>query len=89
MPEPSSFNVKNPARVVRLQLKTLQVLEESRYKPLKALNHGGIILLKDSKPGEKEDIVALVQAGGSTNAPGQANKESEVPTAFEINLTNY
>uniref|UniRef100_A0A914YSB1 26S proteasome regulatory subunit RPN2 C-terminal domain-containing protein n=1 Tax=Panagrolaimus superbus TaxID=310955 RepID=A0A914YSB1_9BILA len=88
-PEPSTFNVKNPARVVRLQLKTLQVLDESRYKPLKNLNHGGIIILKDNKPGEKEDIVALVPAGGSTNAPGSANPDFPVPAAFEITLTNY
>uniref|UniRef100_A0AC34GYE8 26S proteasome regulatory subunit RPN2 C-terminal domain-containing protein n=1 Tax=Panagrolaimus sp. ES5 TaxID=591445 RepID=A0AC34GYE8_9BILA len=88
-PEPSTFNVKNPARVVRLQLKTLQVLDESRYKPLKNLNHGGIIILKDSKPDEKEDIVALVPAGGSTNAPGSANPDFPVPAAFEITLTNY
>ena len=88
-PEPSFFNIKNPARVVRFQLKTLQVLEDSRYKPLKSLSHGGIILLKDTKPEEKEEIVALVPAGGSTNAPGSANAEAPVPSPFEISLSNY
>ncbi|KAE9552793.1 hypothetical protein FO519_004010 [Halicephalobus sp. NKZ332] len=88
-PEPTFFNIKNPARVVRLQLKTLQVLEDSRYKPLKSLSHGGIILLKDTKPEEKEEIVALVPAGGSTNAPGLANAEALVPNTFEISLSNY
>uniref|UniRef100_A0A914QD68 26S proteasome regulatory subunit RPN2 C-terminal domain-containing protein n=1 Tax=Panagrolaimus davidi TaxID=227884 RepID=A0A914QD68_9BILA len=87
--EPSTFNVKNPARVVRLQLKTLHAPDESRYKPLKNLNHGGIIILKDSTPGEKEDIVALVPAGGSTNSSGSANADFPVPAAFEISLTNY
>uniref|UniRef100_A0A7E4VWK0 RPN2_C domain-containing protein n=2 Tax=Panagrellus redivivus TaxID=6233 RepID=A0A7E4VWK0_PANRE len=89
VPEPSSFNIKNPARVVRLQLKTLQVFEESRYKPLKSLHHGGIILLKDTKPEEKEDIVALVPAGGSTNAPGSSSSEAPLPSTFEINLADY
>jgi 26S proteasome regulatory subunit N2 len=88
-PEPSTFNVKNPARVVRLQLKTLQVLDDSRYKPLKNLNNGGIIILKDSKPEEKEDIVALVPAGGSTNASGSSSSDVTVPAAFEIKLSDY
>ena len=89
VPESSFFNVKNPGRVVRLQLKTLQVLEDSKYKPLKSLSHGGIILLKNSKPDEEEEIVALVPAGGSTNASGTANAEALVPATFEISLSNY
>lgn len=32
-----------------------------RYKPVKALSHGGIILLDDLKPDEEETLVQYVQ----------------------------
>lgn len=53
-PEPSIHYLQNPARVVRLQLKALQMPENSRYRPLKALSQGGIIMLKDKKAGQEK-----------------------------------
>ena len=42
------------------QLKVLGMPDGSRYTPLKDINNGGLILLKDVTPGEKEDIVEPV-----------------------------
>lgn len=43
-----------------LQLKVLTMPENARYTPLKDISNGGIILMKDVKPGEKEEIVEPV-----------------------------
>ena len=34
--------------------------EGSRYTPMKEICNGGIVLMKDVKPGEKEEIVEPV-----------------------------
>ncbi|MFH4977830.1 hypothetical protein AB6A40_004539 [Gnathostoma spinigerum] len=87
--EPNSYNLQNPARVVRLQLKTLEMPEDSRYKPLKALSQGGIIMLRDKKAGqEREEIVALVAAGG-THSRESKEDEAKPPAPFEITLSSY
>ncbi|VDN00722.1 unnamed protein product [Thelazia callipaeda] len=87
--EITSFMLQNPARVVRLQLKTLQIPENSRYKPLKALSQGGIIMLRDRKAGqEKEEIVALAAAGG-TRVDGKGSEEAKPHSPFEISITSY
>lgn len=59
-PEPATYNLQNPARVVRLQLKTLQMPENSRYKPLKALSQGGIIMLRDKKAGQEKVLFCCI-----------------------------
>ncbi|TKR80597.1 hypothetical protein L596_014649 [Steinernema carpocapsae] len=90
MPEASSHTVNNPARVVQLQLKTLSMPENSRYKPLKSLSQGGIILLKDLNAGvEAEEIVELAEAGGSTSADKESEMEPEAPAEFEILIEDY
>uniref|UniRef100_A0A914VJW3 26S proteasome regulatory subunit RPN2 C-terminal domain-containing protein n=2 Tax=Plectus sambesii TaxID=2011161 RepID=A0A914VJW3_9BILA len=88
-PEANYLMLQNPARVVRLQLKCLAMPENSRYKPLKPLSHGGIIMLKDKRADEEEEIVALVQAGGTTSTAAADTKEAEPHAAFEINLADY
>lgn len=70
----------NPARTMKAQLKVL-TLEESRYTPVKDLSHGGIIILKNVKPGEEEDIVEIVQAGGPKGEEDE--EEPEPPEPFE------
>ena len=46
--------------IVHLQLKVLAMPDGTRYSPLKDISNGGIILMKDVKPGEKEEIVETV-----------------------------
>ncbi|KAK0403987.1 hypothetical protein QR680_017225 [Steinernema hermaphroditum] len=89
-PEASTHTIQNPARAVRLQLKTLSMPDNTRYKPLKALSQGGIIMLRDKKEGlEKEDIVELVAAGGSSNTSESSKTEPEPPAPFEIVVAQY
>ncbi|EJD74769.1 26S proteasome non-ATPase regulatory subunit 1 [Loa loa] len=88
--EATNYTLQNPARIVRLQLKTLQMTENNRYKPLKALSQGGIIMLRDRKAGqEKEEIVALAAAGGTRVEGKDSSEEAKPHTPFEINITSY
>ncbi len=88
--EPNYIMLQNPARVVRLQLKCLTTPENSRYKPLKPLNHGGIIMLKDKRVDEEEEIVATVAAGGTTALAAAADtKEADAHATFEIVMADY
>ncbi|XP_005095836.1 26S proteasome non-ATPase regulatory subunit 1 [Aplysia californica] len=79
-PEATFEILSNPARVMKAQLRVLSV-ENSRYQPVKDLAHGGIILLKNRKPGEQEDIVETVQAGGPKAE--EEEEEPEPPEPFE------
>ncbi|KFD72386.1 hypothetical protein M514_05379 [Trichuris suis] len=48
----------NPARVVRQQLAVMEMPKGCRYKPFKDIRLGGIVVMHDEKPGNKEDLVA-------------------------------
>ncbi|GIY90977.1 26S proteasome non-ATPase regulatory subunit 1 [Caerostris extrusa] len=63
-PEPNFEVLSNPARVMRQQLKVLQIQEGSRYQPLKEVLIGGIIMMKDNKSEDPEELVEPVAAGG-------------------------
>ena len=52
----------------------------SRYVPLKDITVGGIILLKNARPTEDEEIIELVAAGGPK--PDE-EAEPEPPEPFE------
>lgn len=52
----------------------------SRYVPLKDLTVGGIIMLKNARPTEDEEIIELVAAGGPK--PDE-DSEPEPPEPFE------
>ncbi|XP_055937384.1 26S proteasome non-ATPase regulatory subunit 1-like [Argiope bruennichi] len=62
--EPNFEILSNPARVMRQQLKVLQIQEGSRYTPLKEVLIGGIIMMKDNKSDDPEELVEPVAAGG-------------------------
>jgi len=52
----------------------------SRYVPLKDVTVGGIIMLKNARPTEDEEIIELVAAGGPK--PDE-EAEPEPPEPFE------
>merc|ERR1719190_226212 len=57
--------INNPCRALNQQLKVLSFTkEQTRYSPLKPLSSGGIILLRDKRPDEAEDLLEAVTAGG-------------------------
>ncbi|XP_054710753.1 26S proteasome non-ATPase regulatory subunit 1-like [Uloborus diversus] len=62
--EPHFEILTNPARVMRQQLKVLQIPDASRYQPLKEVSIGGIIMMKDNKSEDPEELVEPVAAGG-------------------------
>lgn len=53
-PEPSFEILSNPARILRQQLKVISLNEGSTYVPMKDLSIGGIIMVRNLKPGEEE-----------------------------------
>lgn len=79
-PEPTFEILSNPARVMKQQLKVMQIVEGSRYAPIKDLSIGGIIILKDNKKQDPEDLVEPVAAGGPKV---QEEKEPDPPEPFE------
>lgn len=70
----------NPARVMKAQLKVISLASGSRYIPLKDITVGGIIMLKNARPAETEDIIELVAAGGPKV---EEETEPEPPEPFE------
>lgn len=68
--------LSNPARVVKPQLKVISMPENSRYKPLKDLSIGGIVIVRDTRKSEPEDLVQPVAAG-------EEEKEPDPPEPFE------
>lgn len=79
-PEPNFELLSNPPRVMKAQLKVVSIGDETRYQPVKDLNIGGIIMMKDSTPGEKEDIVETIAASGPKV---DDEDEPEPPEPFE------
>lgn len=55
--------LKNPARVMPSQLKVIELLqidksgESSKYNPIKGIEHGGILVVRDCQPNKSSDIV--------------------------------
>ncbi|KAH8041292.1 hypothetical protein HPB51_014573 [Rhipicephalus microplus] len=70
------------ARVVKPQLKLLSMPEGSRYRPIKDITIGGIIMVTDTKSSEEEELVEPVSAGGPT-AENDEGDEPEAPEPFE------
>lgn len=51
-PEPASYEVANPARVVPAQQKYIAFPAGARWEPLRRGAKSGIVLLRDLRPGE-------------------------------------
>ena len=54
--------------------------EGSRYSPLKEVSGGGIVMLRDATPSEKEEIIEPIAAGGPKM---EDEEEPEPPEPFE------
>jgi len=66
--------------VLIVQLRVMSMPAGSRYVPLKDVTVGGIIMLKDARPTEDEEIIELVAAGGPK--PDE-EAEPDPPEPFE------
>jgi 26S proteasome regulatory subunit N2 len=82
--EPSFEMLGNPARVMRQQLRYIE-FSDKRWKPVKDISSGGILIVKDTSPGQPLDLVEPVAACG----PQKDDEEDEPgpPEAFEYNET--
>lgn len=78
--EPTFELLTNPARVLRSQLKVIEMPEPARYVPMKDIQIGGIIMMNDTKPNEREDLIEPVTAHCSKV---EEEKEPVPPEAFE------
>ncbi|XP_068904018.1 26S proteasome non-ATPase regulatory subunit 1 [Tenebrio molitor] len=78
-PEPNFEILNNPARVMRQQLKVVTLNDNSQYVPLKDVSIGGIVMVRNLKPGEEE----LVEAVAAFGPKGDDEKEPEPPEPFE------
>ena len=58
-PEPTFEILSNPTRVMRQQLKTIQIVESNKYVPLKDITIGGIVVIRNLSP-ESEELVQPV-----------------------------
>ncbi|XP_029050532.1 26S proteasome non-ATPase regulatory subunit 1 [Osmia bicornis bicornis] len=80
--EPNFEILQNPARVLRQQLKVIQLVEGGHYVPVKDIQIGGIVMMKHVQSDTEEELVEPVAAFGSK--PDE-EKEAEPPEPFEYN----
>lgn len=52
--------LQNPARILRQQLKVIQLLEGSPYVPVKDIQIGGIVMVKHIQTDTEEELVKPV-----------------------------
>ncbi|XP_012539025.1 26S proteasome non-ATPase regulatory subunit 1 [Monomorium pharaonis] len=79
-PEPSFEILQNPARVLRQQLKVIQLAEGSHYTSVKDIQIGGIVMVKHMQTDTEEELVEPVAAFGPKP---EEEKEAEPPEPFE------
>ncbi|KAA0200315.1 hypothetical protein HAZT_HAZT001908 [Hyalella azteca] len=78
--EPSMDILNNPARVMKQQLRVMRIPDNCRYQPVKDVGIGGIILMRDSTPDTRQELVQPVPAMGPKT---EDENEPEPPEPFE------
>ncbi|CAG9859898.1 unnamed protein product [Phyllotreta striolata] len=78
-PEPNFEILQNPARTMRQQLKVITLNDNSQYVAMKDVSIGGLIMVRNLKPGEEE----LVEPVAAFGPKGDDEKEPEPPEPFE------
>ena len=87
--EPKFSMLENPFRALPAQLKYLSINSDCKYSTVKQLQSGGIILVSNSKPEEKEELVERVAASGpkvsgdDKDKENKKDEEAKMPEAFE------
>eukprot|EP00795_Rhopilema_esculentum_P016346 gene16346-7738_t len=78
--EPDFQMLENPARVMTAQRKVVTLPTDCRYSPIKPVSVGGIVLLKDSKSEEPENLIEPLPASMTTDSEDE--KEPDPPEPF-------
>merc|ERR1712027_203709 len=82
-PEPNFEMLSNPARVMKAQLKVIS-LEDARYRPMKDLSIGGIVMLNRTDKGDKEEeIVEPMEVNKASTGSEEECDEPAPPEPFE------
>jgi len=81
-PEPNFQMLKNPARVMKQQLKVMNLPDDCRYSPLKHIGVGGVIMVRDKRADQPVEFVQLEKTGGVRAE--EEEKEPEPPQPFEF-----
>jgi len=79
-PEPQSEIKSNPARVALAQLQHLSFDVDTRYIPVKTGEVFGIVMLRDNRPGEPEELVSQT---GKLGISAAEEPEPEPPAPFQ------
>jgi len=77
-PEPTFEILNNPSRVTPSQRSVISFDVDPRYVPVSAAEYG-IVLLKDTKPEEKEELLEMNKTSAVT-----VDNEPEAPEPFEF-----
>merc|ERR1712117_647813 len=81
-PEPNFELLSNPARVMKAQLKVIS-LEDARYRPMKDLSIGGIVMLNRTDKGDKEEeIVEPMEVDKASTGSEEEGDEPAPPEPF-------
>jgi len=81
--EPDFEMIDNPARVMPAQLKKLTLPADCRYSPVKSVNNGGVIVMRDLKETEPEDLIEPLPASATVTGAEDEGDEPEPPEPFE------
>lgn len=81
--EPDFEIIDNPARTMPAQLKKLTLPAEYRYSPLKSVDVGGIIVMRDLKESEPEELIEPLPASAALTGSDEGD-EPEPPEPFEF-----
>merc|ERR1719409_1210644 len=86
-PEPNFEMLSNPVRVMKAQLKVIS-LEDARYRPMKDLSIGGIVMLNRTDKGDKEEeIVEPMEVNKASTGSEEEGDEPAPPEPFECGRT--
>merc|ERR1711902_281104 len=79
--EPTFEILQNPCRVVRPQLNVVNLEEANKYKTIKDISIGGIIMVKRIDGGDESE--AIVEPVNIEKAKVETEDEPEPPEPFE------
>jgi len=84
-PDPTFDVLNNPARVMKPQLQVISLEQPARYKPVKDISIGGIIMMKkiESEGGAADEEEEIVKPVEIKRELGDVEEEPEPPEPFE------
>merc|ERR1712126_14000 len=84
-PEPNFELLSNPARVMKAQLRVVSLEEGSKYRPMKDISIGGVIMLDRAElaADEKEEIVEPILVNKAGASKEDEEEEPAPPEPFQ------